>query len=266
MADQAAQLFTIPDVCPVCSGPLTVRTAFLYCDGRSCPAKLAGSVKVWIKRLGLLHWGDALVDALTDPADPRISCIADLYRLTVDDIAACSSGGKFAKKCYEVLHGSKGITLELLIASMNIPNLALATATDIVQAGHDTVEKVLALTYDSLLAVPNIGEVTARQVLGGLEAKRSEIEELSKVLDVKKPSFGALSGKTFCITGSTSKPRKAIEKMIMEAGGVVKGSVGAGLSFLVTNDPDTGSSKMQGAKKHGVAVIGEPDLYRMIGS
>lgn len=266
MAGQAAQLFPVPEVCPVCSGPVSVRNAFLYCDSRSCPAKLSGSVKVWIKRLGLLHWGDALVDSLTDPDNPRISCIADLYRLTVDDIAECSSGGKFAKKCYDVLHAGKSITLELLIASLNITNLAVATATDIVQAGHDTVEKVLALTREDLMKVPNIGEVTAGQVFDGLQAKRGEIEELAKVLDLKRPCSGPLAGKSFCITGATSKPRKAVEKQIMGAGGTVKGSVGAGLSYLVTNDPDTGSSKMQGAKKHGVTVISEAELYRMMGS
>lgn len=264
MAEQAT-LFAIPDKCPVCAGPTSVRNAFLYCDSPACPAKLSGSVKVWVKRLGLLHWGDALIDSLTDPDGPKISCIADLYRLTVDDLALCCSGGKLAKKCYSVLHASKGISLELLIASLNIPNLATATATDIVQAGHDTVEKVLALTYEDLLEVPNVGEVTARQVYDGLQLKRGEIEELAKVLDIKKPAAGPLSGMSFCITGATSKPRKAVEKDIMEFGGTVKSSVVKGLTYLVTNDPDTGSSKMAAAKKAGVRVISEPELYRMMG-
>lgn len=263
---EQAQFFTVPTECPACGGRVSVRNAFLYCDNRGCPAKLAGSVKVWIRRLGLLNWGDALVDALTDPENPRIACIADLYKLTVDDIALCCSGGKFAKKCYDVLHAAKSVTLELLIASLNVQNLAVATATDIVQAGHDTVEKVLALTYEDLISVPNIGDVTARQVLEGLQSKRSEIEELATVLDIRRPSSGPLSGKSVCITGATTRPRKAVEKLIMGAGGTVKGSVGAGLSYLVTNDPETGSSKMQSAKKHNVTVVSEADLYLMIGS
>lgn len=262
MAEQA--LFQIPQSCPVCSGSVTIHNAFLYCDSRSCPSKLSGSVKVWIKRLGLLHWGDALVDSLTESDSPKVACIADLYRLTVDDIAECSSGGKFAKKCYDVLHSSKSLTLELLIASLNISNLATATASDIVGAGHDTVEKILALTVDDLLKVPNVGDITARQVYDGLQSKRHEIEELAKVLDIRKPASGPLSGKSFCITGATSRPRKAVEKSILDAGGTVKGSVGAGLTYLVTNDSDTGSSKMVSAKKHGTAVISESDLMRMI--
>lgn len=258
--------FSIPEVCPVCGGQTSSEGFFLWCRNPACSAKLAGSVKVWIKRLGLLHWGDALIDQLTDPDNPHIQSIADLYKLTIDDLAVCTSGQKMARKCYEVLHAGKKIPLELLLASLNIPNFALATATDIVQSGHDTVEKVLALTYDDLLKVPNIGEVTARQVLDGLQERRHVILDLAEVLELQKPSGGPFVGKSFCITGSTSKPRKAIEKMIMEYGGVAKSSVGTGLSFLVTNDPGTTSSKMQNAKKHGVNIISETDLYHMIAS
>jgi hypothetical protein len=45
----------------------------------------------------------------------------------------------------------------------------------------------------------------------------------------------------------------------------VKSSVGVGLSFLVTNDSDTMSSKMKSAKKHGTTVLSEQDLYLLMG-
>jgi len=260
----SADLFPIPEFCPVCSGTLSEEGQFLYCRSRSCPVQLSGSVKVWIKRLGLLHWGDALVDALTNPDSPKVKSLADLYLLTVEDIAGCCSGRKFAQKCWEVLHSNKRVTVELLLASMNIPNLAVATATDIVGAGYNTVDKVLSLTYDELLKVPNVGEKTARQVYDGLQDRAQAIADLEKVLDISVSS-GPLEGKSFCITGATSKPRKALEKEIMDRGGAVKSSVGAGLSFLVTNDSDTTSSKMKNAKKHGTTVISEQELYRLMG-
>lgn len=261
----APELFRIPDFCPVCSSSLIEEGQFLYCRSRSCPVQLSGSVKVWIKRLGLLHWGDVLVDALTNPENPRVKTLADLYRLSVDDIAECCSGKKFAQKCWEVLHSNKKITVELLIASLNIPNLAVATATDIVQAGYSTVDRILAMTYEDLLKVPNVGEKTARQVYDGLQDRSRAILDLEQVLEITTSS-GPLSGKSFCITGATSKPRKALEKLIMDAGGVVKSSVGVGLSFLVTNDADTGSSKMKSAKKHGTDVISEAQLYGLMGA
>jgi DNA ligase (NAD+) len=263
MSAVAAVLFHIPDTCPVCGGPTTVEGQFLYCRSRSCPIQLTGSVKVWVNRLGLLHWGDALIDSLTNPDKPAISSIADLYSLDPEEIAGHCSGLKFAQKCYNVLHANKSITLDLLIASLNIPNLANATASDIVSAGHDTVEKILDLTVEKLILVPNIGEVTAKQIYDGIQERRTAIMDLAKVLDIKV-STGPLSGSSFCITGATSKPRKAIEKMILDAGGSAKGSVGAGTTYLVTNDPDTGSSKMRNAKKYGTKVISEVELHKMM--
>lgn len=258
--------FVIPEVCPVCFFPTTTEGDFLYCRNRLCPARLSGSIQVWIKQLGLLHWGDALVDALTKPDHPMIESVADLYRLTVADLTKCCSGKKMAQKCYDILHANKNITLELLIASVNIPNLGISTATDIVQAGFNTVNKVLSLTYDDLIKVPNIGDVTAKQILEGLESKRSVINELSQVLNIVVPNTnGPLSGKSFCITGDLSKPRKAVQKMIMDAGGVAKDSVTKTLSYLVTNDSSTNSGKMQKAKKLGIPIINESDLNNMLG-
>jgi DNA ligase (NAD+) len=259
-------IFKIPTHCPVCGSSASDEGDFLYCRNRSCPVQTSGSIRVWIKRLGLLHWGDSLIDKLTDPQNPRVSSIADLYSLTVEDISECSSGMKFAQKCYDVLHSNKTIGLELLLGSLNIPNLALATATDIVQFGFNTVEKILSITYEDLLKVPNIGDITARQIMDGLESRRQIIADLASVLDIKGSHSGPLTGKSFCITGSTSKPRKMIEKDIVNAGGTVKGSVGSNTTHLITNDPDTGSSKMVNAKKRGVTVISEESLYSMISS
>lgn len=269
---EQVEFFEVPQACPVCGSLLARQTYFLFCVSLSCPVKLSGSVRTWVKRLGLLHWGDALIDELSDPQHQRIASIADLYRLSVADIAECCSGDKFARKCYDVLHSQKKVSLELLLSALNIQNMAVSTATDIVRAGFDTVAKVMTLVdapeseaLVALEAVPNVGAITARQVLDGLRDKRSVIEDLATVLEVG-PSGGFLSGQTFCITGSTSKPRKALEKAIMDFGGGVKSSAGAGLTYLVTNDPDTGSKKMQGAKKHGTKVISESDLQAILAS
>jgi NAD-dependent DNA ligase len=113
--------------------------------------------------------------------------------------------------------------------------------------------------------VPNIGEITARQILEGLSIHRGLILELEKILSIKNFSDGPLKGKTFCITGDLSKPRKTVEKMISDAGGVSKGSVSKDTTYLITNNPTTTSSKMKKAKQHGVTVITEEKLYSMLG-
>jgi len=257
------EFFSIPDLCPACSGPAITEGDFLYCKSRKCPAKLSGAVKVWIERLGLLHWGDALVESLTDP-DSGIKNISDLYRLAVEDLANHCSGMKMAQKCHDILHANKTVPVELLLSAVNISNLGISTATDIVQAGFDSVDKIIAMSFDDLIKVPNVGEITARQIIDGIAEKRDMIVELSKVLNIQKPLEGFLKGKSFCITGELSQPRKAIQKSILEAGGVVKTSVTTSLSYLVTNDPNTTSSKMKKAQKYGVSIINEDQLNGLL--
>ncbi len=261
------EFFVHPEFCPVCTGPVIEEGDFLFCRNLTCSARLSGAIKVWIKRLGILYWGDALIESIADPSKFMVFSVGDIYRLSVENIAKCCSGEKVAQKCYDTLHANKSITLELLIASLNIPNLSTSTATDIVQAGFDTVEKILDITYEDLLKIPNIGAKTARQAFDGLKDKRNLLIDLSSVLEVKLPSVGPLTGLSFCITGTTSKPRKLIHKDIMDAGGIVKESVGQGLTYLVTNeDVSFGSAKMKKAEKYGTKVISENDLYSMISS
>jgi DNA ligase (NAD+) len=205
-----------------------------------------------------------MIDALTDPDNPKISSVADLYKLSPSDLAECCSGMKMARKCHGVLHDNKSVSLELVLASLNIPNFGTSTATDVVQAGYDTVEKVLAMDFKQLMAVPNIGEITARQVMEGLQACHSLIQELEKVLDIRQPVGGLFQGKTVCITGELSMPRKAVEKLIMDAGGSPKGTVSKTTSYLVTNNSATTSSKMRKAQKYGIPVINEAELLEKL--
>lgn len=257
------EAFIIPNNCPVCSFPLTIEGDFLFCKNHICPARLSGSINIWIRNLGLLHWGETLVDNIIKYTD--VQSIADLYRLELDDIIDCCSGPKVAKKCYDILHENKELTLELIIASLNIQNLGLATATDIVRAGYDSIDKVINLTFDDLIKIPNIGEITAKQILDGILLRKETLLELEKVLTIKKPAAtGSLVGKLFCITGELSKPRKAIEKMIIDAGGSAKSSVTKDTSYLITNDPTTGSSKLKNAKKYNIPVIDEAAFYQLL--
>lgn len=261
-------IFRIPEACPTCGGPVEEDGSFLFCRSKSCPAKLSGSVKVWVSRLGLLHWGDSLIDTLTDQNNPSVTTLADLYRLSIDDIAMCSSGLKFAKKCYDTLHANKRIKLELLLSALNIPNLGFSTASDIVQAGFTTIDSVLSMTEEDLKKVPNIGPVTASQVYSGLQDKSELIRELSKVVSVIGPISGPLSKMSFCITGSTTVPRKLLQKRIMDAGGTVKESVVSGLTYLVTNEDLSSftSSKAKKAKSLGIKIMSESDLMNAINS
>lgn len=259
------KLFEIPEYCPICSRPTIIVGDFLYCRSKECPSRLSGSVKAWIRNFGLLHWGDAMIDSITDDRH-IINSVADLYSLSVADLSECCSGIKMAQKCHAVLHANKSVSLDLVLSSLNIPNFGLSTASDIVRAGFDTVGKVLTASFDDLKNIKNIGHKTALQIQEGLVTYQDVLLELEQCLDIHPPSCGIFHGKNICITGELSLPRKAIEKMIMEYGGFPKGSVSKDISYLVCNNSETTSSKMLKAKKYGINIINEEELMKLLNS
>src|SRR5512133_3572737 len=108
MADDSLDPFLIPTNCPACLHPLSVEGDFLYCRNKHCPTRLFGDVKVWVDRLGLLFWGDALIESLTNPDNPNaIHSVADLYSMSVAHLEEHCSGTKVARKCWKVLNDNR---------------------------------------------------------------------------------------------------------------------------------------------------------------
>ena len=73
---------------------------------------------------------------------------------------------------------------------------------------------------------------------------------------------GPLSGKTFVLTGSLSRPRPEFEKMIAAAGGKATGSVTKNTTYLVAGEG--GGSKRDKAAKLGIPVIDEEALITLL--
>ena len=74
-----------------------------------------------------------------------------------------------------------------------------------------------------------------------------------------------LVGKSFCFTGELyTLKRSEAEALVKQAGGNVKSSVVKGLSYLVTNDTSSGSSKNKKAVEQGTPVIDEKTFLAMV--
>jgi DNA ligase (NAD+) len=99
-------------------------------------------------------------------------------------------------------------------------------------------------------------------VVSGLAARKDEIERLlaAGIVPVAPKSGGALSGKSFCFTGSLPIPRKEAEALVEKHGGTLLSGVTKELSYLVMADPTSGSSKAEKARKYGTQCIG-PDQF-----
>lgn len=98
----------------------------------------------------------------------------------------------------------------------------------------------------------------------------SKIEPLISILNIAEDSENETTnnkfgGKTFCITGKLFKyeNRDRLVDDIEKFGGKVVSSVTSKTNYLITNEPDSGSSKNQKAAKFGTAIITEEQFIEM---
>jgi len=101
----------------------------------------------------------------------------------------------------------------------------------------------------------------------GLRARAGEIERLLTAgLAPRKRRRLPLAGKTFCITGTLSRPRKELVARIEQAGGRVLSAVTQGLDYLVIADPASTSTKAVKARRYGTKLLDEAGAHGLLGA
>lgn len=258
-------VFKSPTNCPECSTLLIEHGEYIQCPNyATCPAQLKGRIKNWIKELNVLEFGDGIIDKLVESG--KATNIADLYSLTVDDLASLDRmGQKSAQKCYDLLWASKEVPLEVMLGGLSIPMIGQSTIKAIMNSGCDTLEKFGQLNAEQFEKVPGVGPTKAKSLADGLKTNQSLILSLlDKGVKIKTKTVGALTNTSVCFTGTMVNKRTILEKMAADAGADVKGSVGKGLKFLVINDINSTSSKAVNAKKLGTKLINEDEFLEMV--
>jgi DNA ligase (NAD+) len=254
-----------PTACATCKAELTRKGEYLVCTNLECKAVVAGRIHRWVGTQDIHEWGDKLIMQLVEAK--LVKEPADLYRLEPEDIAKLERRGMLiAKKALDNLHAKLPLTLPIFLASLGIDEFAFESAKLIVSSGYDTLEKVQAVSADELAQIKGMGAIKAKNIVAGLKTRAEEIERLRAVgIEPVAPSAGGfLSGKSFCFTGSLSRPRKEYEGLVEKNGGTLLSGVTKELNYLVMSDPTSASTKAEKARKYGTECINEEAFLALI--
>lgn len=255
--------FAVPTQCPVCDGHLITEGEYLLCRNDECPAQVAGSIRRWVQKIGVLHFGDSLIEAMIDGG--LITTCADLYRVKAEDAENLTRDGRrvggAATRAIEELHSKKTLDLHTVIGSIGIPLIGRSMAKVIVDAGYDSVAKMFAAKASELAKIPSMGEIKAVYFAKGLCDREELIKDLLTVITLKEKSIGPMTGKSLCLTGFRDP---ALEAAFEAAGGTIKGSVGRGLTYLCSKDPTGTTGKLAKARELGTEVVSKEDILRLI--
>ena len=262
-----------PKTCPRCSTDLIVDGAFIRCTNIHCPSRLERAILYWCRKLGMDGIGEKLAEQLCSSG--LVSSLADLYRLEDRErelIALERMAQKSASNVLEELDSTRSMTFSTFISALGLPRIGPEIATLVCSEVRD-LEELIQMTEDReeairrLVSIDRVGETVATLLLDGISERKDAIIDLHDQIEIiqgeKQTSEGVLSGSTFCITGTLSRPRKEISLSIKSQGGKVVSSVSGSLGFLVAGE--SSGSKLERAKRLGVRVISESELDEMLG-
>ena len=262
----------IPKVCPSCGEPVFYDAdegAAVRCTNSRCPAQLSRSIEHFASKdaMSIDGLGPQIVEALL--AAKLITDAADLYSLTVADVAQMERmGEKSAQNLIDAIEKSKNAGLERLIYALGIRNVGEVAATSLAKH-YGTLESLQKATVEELCTIEDFGLITAECVTNFFSHEQNQ--DLCRRLtaaglltvSTAKPADDLFKGLTFVLTGTlpTMSRDEAGEK-IKAAGGKVSGSVSAKTHFVVAGE--AAGSKLTKARTLGVPVIDEETLLRMI--
>jgi DNA ligase (NAD+) len=257
--------FKAPETCSICGSKSIFKGVHLFCTNKeTCPAMVIGRLNKWLSELNILEWGEAVLTKLIESG--KVKDVGDLYLLKVSDIAELDRmGEKSAQNLITELDKFRTITLANFIGGLSIENVATSTVQTVMDAGYNDLDAFYGAAVNDLVKIKGIGDEKASSLVNGLKENRIRIQKiLDAGVSIKQKTIGSLTGASFCFTGSLSMPRPKLMQMVEAAGGKCETSVKKNLTYLVMDDPNSGSSKAQAAKKLGIKILSEEEFMEMV--
>ncbi|MDR2500642.1 MAG: NAD-dependent DNA ligase LigA [Treponema sp.] len=258
-----------PQTCGSCGSPLEDGGSRLLCPNVNCPKRLLHRIEKWVAVLDIRELGEKLIRQLFDKE--RVRHIQDLYTITPEELMEFERMGELsAAKVARHIQKKRELPLAAFIAGFDFEGVGETIMEKVVRAGFNTLEKLRAAPVEDLAEVYGLGDITARAIAEGLRETAESMDAVlaSGIIAIAPPPSGAvqpLLGCSFCFTGElASMKRNHAEEQVKAMGGSVKSSVGKALSFLVTNDPASSSSKNKKAQSLGIPVIHEDAFLKLL--
>ena len=272
--DGTEKIFEMPRVCPVC-GAEAVREegeAVVRCIGIECPAKLYRSIIHFTSKdaMDIDGLGEAIIGELIERK--LIFNIADIYNLTLEDIASLKKNGKkFAQNLINAIEESKHRDLYRLINSLGIRHVGIKLAKTLARY-YSSMDKLIKAPYVELRMIDDVGEITAKTIYEFFRQEQTlDLIEKLKVAGVNMNVLEEavedekLAGKTFVLTGTLEHySREEASKLIEQHGGRTSSAVSKKTDYVLAGE-DAGS-KLKKAQELGITILSEEEFIAILNS
>ena len=264
--------FKMTRICPVC-GADAVREegeAAVRCTGIECPAKLHRNLVHFVSReaMNIDGLGENIISELLERK--MISNIADIYDLTLEDIATLKKNGKkFAQNLINSINESKKNDLYRLITSLGIRHVGVKAAK-VLAKQYNSIDNLSNATIEELNQIEDIGPIVANSIKEFFEQQQTK----DLILRLKQAGVNTVrlkeenadnrfEGQVFVLTGGLEDyTREEALNIIEKFGGKVSSSVSKKTNYVIAGD--NSGSKLLKAQDLGIKIIDETEFKKMI--
>ena len=267
-----AKEYHLPHCCPVCGAEVQRDEdgAAVRCTGVACPAQLVRNLQHFASRdaMDIEGLGGERITSMIQAE--LLKSPADLYTLEQDKVAALERmGEKSAKKLLTAIEKSKKNDLSRLLFAFGIRQIGQRAARMLAQH-FGSMEALQGATLDELVALDDVGEITAHFLLNWFNEPQSRhlIEALKQsgvnmICFTPKVTQGSLQGKTFVLTGGLeTMTRSEAGERVEVLGGKISGSVSKKTDFVVAGEG--GGSKLTKAQSLGITIFSEAEFLALL--
>ena len=259
----------LPVSCPECGADIEVQeNGQVRCVNPDCKKKVLHKFINFFKTLEIDSAGDAFCSAAASEGN-TIKFLID-KGLADSDAYVRFAGGINGNKVAASLKAklSEPISAAKFISLFDLEGFG--------EKKLDKVEDILLKILDrkdilvkDLASKEGWAETSANDFMQAFAEVKADIMQCKDFFDIGSAAVagGKLEGLSFCFTGKAEAidgGRKACEKLVKDNGGIVASGVSKTLSYLVTDDTESGSSKNVKAKQLGIPVISSFQFVDML--
>lgn len=259
-----------PDLCPCCKSKLVKRGPLLYCENHlGCRDQVVDRLSHFTSReaFNIEGLSEKTIEALYDNLGVRKE--SDLFKLKLEDLLKLENfQEKKSKNIINSLQNSKNVEFYRFLLALGIAEVGVKTAKDI--AKHfKTLENLKNASKEEILKIDDIGEIIADNIYNFFK-ERYNIDEIDslfgcgvKIKEVELLQTNPnITGKTFVLTGTLTKPRGEVETLIESLGGKTSSSVSKNTDYVLAGE--SAGSKLDKARALGVRIINEEEFNDLL--
>ena len=264
--------------CPECGTPLVREEgeAAWFCpNSNHCAPQIKGRIEHYIARkaMDIDSLGPETIAQFFERG--MINNVADLYTLTVDDVATLKQQGrKWAQNIINSIARSCDVPYHRVLFALGIRFVGETVAKRLASA-FPSMEQLRDATIEQLTAVPEIGERIAQSVVEYMNDLDNLllIERLAqygvqmKAVDMPETQLrsNVLDGAAVVISGTFEHHSRDEYKVLIEQhGGRNVSSVSSATQYLLAG-ANMGPAKLEKATRLGIKIISEAEFLQMIG-